>query len=143
MEISATLDRIVSKLYVVSSDQRPSGVDKIRTTFSEGGKSFNPSTGLAISNTGFSNTVNISSEVGHRTGTISYLFLNTAEQTMDITIDALDANDHVVYSKTVRNVPFKVNRSTRLDGKVYTETLPGSTSFQVNDEWLTETTVSF
>lgn len=142
-EISATLDRIVSKLYVVSSDQRPEGVDKIRMTFSGGAKAFNPITGLATSNSGFSNTVSITTDVGKRSGSISYLFLNSAEQTMNLTIEALDADDAVVYTKVLRNVPFKVNRSTRLDGRLYTETAPGATSFQVNDEWLTETNLTF
>lgn len=143
VEISATLDRIVSKLYVVSSDNRPAGVDKIRMTFGGGAKAFNPSTGLSTSNTGFSNTVNISTEVGKRSGSISYLFLNSAEQTMTVTLEALDADDAVVYTKVLRNVPFKVNRSTKLTGKLYTATAPGTTSFQVNDEWLTETSIAF
>lgn len=143
VEVEATLDRIISKLYVVSSDKKPVGVETIRITFSGGAKAFNPTTGLSTSNNGFSNTLNVSSETGYRTGSICYLFLNSVQQTMDITIEALDAEDEVLFSKIVRNVPFKMNRCTRLDGKIYTETLPGSTSFQVNADWLTEIGIGF
>ena len=143
VEISATLDRIVSKLYLVSDDHRPEGADKIRMTFGGGAKAFNPSTGLSTSNAGFSNTVNISTEVGKRSGSISYLFLNSAEQTMDVTIDVLDADDAVLYHKIVRNVPFQVNRSTKLAGDVYTATAPGATSFQLNADWEDEETITF
>ena len=143
VELSATLDRIVSKLFVVSDDKRPEGAEKVRMTFSGGAKAFNPSTGLATSNTGFSNTVTTSTDVGKRSGSVSYLFLNSTDQTMDVTIDVLDAEDAVLFHKVVRNVPFKVNRSTKLTGNVYTATAPGATTFQVNEEWITESTVSF
>ena len=143
VEIEATLDRVISKLYVVSSDQKPAGVETIRITFSGGAKAFNPTTGLATSNTGFSNTLDVSSQTNRRTGSMCYLFLNSAQQTMDITIEALDDEDEVLYSKIVRNVPFKMNRCTRMDGKIYTETLPGSTAFQLNTDWEDEETVSF
>ena len=143
VELSATLDRIVSKLFVVSDDHRTEGAEYIRMTFSGGAKAFNPSTGLASSNNGFSNTVSISTDVGKRSGSISYLFLDSPEQTMDVTIDVLDAEDDVLYHKVVRNVPFMVNRSTKLAGNVYTATAPGAATFQLNEDWLTEGTVVF
>ena len=142
-EISATLDRIVAKFNVVSDDHRPEGAEKVRMTFSGGAKAFSPSTGLATSNTGFTNTVNISTEVGKRSASISYLFLGSNEQIMDVTVDVLDSDDEVLYHKVMRNVPFKQNRTTKLTGKLYTATVPGSTAFQVNDAWITDTVIPF
>lgn len=65
VNLSATLNRIVSKLILSSSDYRTEDATNIRVTFSAGGKSFNPTTGLALSNDGLTNTVSISSEVGN------------------------------------------------------------------------------
>lgn len=143
LELSATLDRIVAMLKVISNDNRPAGAQKVRMTFSAGGKAFNPTTGLATSNTGFSNTVNISTAVGERSGSISYLFLDSIEQTINVTVDVLDGNNEVLYHKVMRNVPFKRNRTTKLTGKLYTATASGSTTFQVNDDWLTDTVIPF
>lgn len=143
LELSATLDRIVAKFNVVSDDHRPQEAEKVRMTFSGGSKAFNPTTGLATSDTGFSNTVNISTEVGKRSASISYLFLNNTEETMDVTVDVLDADDVVLYHKEMRNIPFKQNRTTKLTGKLYTVTAPGSTAFQVNEDWLPDTVLPF
>ena len=143
LELSATLDRIVAKFNVVSDDHRTQGAEKVRMTFSGGAKAFNPTTGLATSDTGFSNTVNISTAVGARSSSVSYLFLNTPEETMDVTVDVLDADDVVLYHKEMRNIPFKQNRTTKLTGKLYTVTAPGSTAFQVNEDWLDDLVVPF
>ena len=45
VDISATLDRIVSMLTVKSSDGKTADVSNVRMTFSAGGKDFNPTTG--------------------------------------------------------------------------------------------------
>lgn len=143
LELSATLDRIVAKFNVVSDDHRTQGAEKVRMTFSGGSKAFNPTTGLATSDTGFSNTVNISTNVGARSSSVSYLFLSTPEQTMDVTVEVLNSTEEVLYHKVMRNVPFKQNRSTKLTGKLYTVTAPGSTAFQVNEDWLDDLVVPF
>lgn len=143
LELSATLDRIVAKFNVVSDDHRTQGAEKVRMTFSGGAKAFNPTTGLATSDTGFSNTVNISTAVGARSGSVSYLFLSTPEQTMDVTVEVLNSTDEVLYHKVMRNVPFKQNRSTKLTGNLYTVTAPGTTAFQLNTDWLPDTVLPF
>ena len=43
-----TLDRIVSRLGIVSTDECPANAAKIRTTFGAGNKNFSPSTGLTV-----------------------------------------------------------------------------------------------
>ena len=142
VDISAVLDRIVSSLNVFSTDGKTADVTNVRMTFSAGGKDFNPTTGFAITNTGFANTVGNSAAVGNPSTSLSYLFLASDEQTMNVTIETLDADGAVLFSKTVNNVPFKRNRITKLTGAMYTNT---STSgvFQVETGWLTDENMNF
>lgn len=142
VSLSATLNRIVSKLKIHSTDGCTENAVSVRTTFSAGGNAFNPSTGLATSNTGFSNTVNITSTaVGSVAGPVSYLFLATDEQTVNVTIDVLDENNQTISHKEVNNVPLQRNRMTKLVGSIFTAS--GDGSFQVETEWLPETEVNF
>ena len=136
VDISATLSRVVSMLTVKSSDGKTSDVTNVRMTFSAGGKDFNPTTGLAITTTGLTNTVGNSASVGSTSTSSTMLFLNTDEQDIDVTIETLDANGNTLFSKTVQNVPFKRNRKTILTGAMYTNTgIAGS--FLVDTDWLT------
>ena len=141
VEISATLDRIITQLKVVSTDGKAANVSKMRMTFSAGGKSFNPSTGLALSNSGFTNTVNVSADIGATSICSSVFFLATDEQTMNVTIETLDADGNTLYSKTVNNVTFQRNRITRLSGPLYASS--AASSLLLNTDWLTQQNVSF
>ena len=142
VNISATLSRVVAKLQVQSSDTRTNPAYSVRMTFAAGGKSLNPTTGLAADNTGFSNAVTISTAVGATSLSNSYLFLATDEQTMDVTIETLDEDGNSLYSKTVENVPFKRNRVTILTGAVYTNSSI-SGAFRVEDTWLSNYNANF
>lgn len=142
VDISATLSRIVSMLTVKSSDGKTANVSNVRMTFFAGGKNFSPTTGLAINNTGFANTVGNSASIGATSTSSTCLFLATDEQDIDVTIETLDADGAVLFSKTVENVPFKRNRKTILIGAMYTnEALSGT--FQVETAWLTDQNGSF
>lgn len=141
VNLSATLNRIVSKLIVESVDNRTEDAASIQVTFSAGSKSFSPATGLAFSNEGFTNTVSIIAAVGSRSASTNYLFLASDEQSMNITIDVLDAQGNSISHKVVNSVPFKRNRSTKLTGPIYSASL--SSAFQVETAWETETTVPF
>ena len=142
VDISATLSRIVTQLKVVSTDGKTADVSNVRMTFSAGGKDFNPTTGFAITNTGFANTVSNSASVGATSTSLSFLFLATDEQDIDVTIETLDADGAVLFSKTVEDVPFKRNRITKLTGAMYTNAGLAGT-FQVETAWLTEEDESF
>lgn len=142
VNINATLSRIISKVMVVSTDNRTADVANIRTTFSAGGTGFNPTTGFATTNTGFSNTVRGSVVANSPSSATNYLFLATDEQMLNVTIETLDADGAVLFSKTVNNVPLRRNRVTTLTGAMFTNTgIAGA--FQVNTDWLTENDVSF
>lgn len=142
LDVTTTLNRISSSLRIISTDGRPAEATKIRTTYAKGGKSYNPSTGLALSDDGFAQVNNPSTAAGATIKVTSFPFLYSDEETMTVTIQALDANNNVLITKTVNNVPFKRNRQTTLTGAVFT---PGSSSatFQLETDWLDGLNVNF
>lgn len=142
VDLNATLNRIIAMLGVISSDGRTAEATNVRMTFSAGGKSFDPTTGLAIVNTGFAITAPISTAVGAVTSSGTYVFLASNEQTMDVTIETLDSEGNAIFSKTVQNVPFKRNRRTILTGAMYTNDAVSS-SFKLETEWLANYPVNF
>lgn len=142
LNLSATLDRIVAQLKVISTDKRTANVEKVRMTFAAGGKQFSPTTGLATVNTGSVSTVSAGVAVGERSGSIGYVFLATDEQTMDVTIETLDAQGNTIFSKTVENVPFQRNRKTKLTGAIYSASAAAG-SFEVNTDWLADYSDTF
>lgn len=139
LDVDVTLSRIVSALNIVSTDNRPEGIAKIRTTYSKGSKSFNPTTGLALDDDGFTLTNTPSAAVGSTINVTSYLFLASDEETMDITIEALNSSDVVLYSKTLHNVSFKRNRKTKAQGAIFSTS--GSAGFQLETAWLEDNPV--
>ena len=142
VDISATLNRIIAKLEVHSSDGRAANVTNVRMTFAAGGKTFNPTSGLATVNTGFINTVPISTAAGVTSNSVSYLFLASDEQNVNVTIETLDSEGNTLFSKTVENVPFKRNRVTILTGAMYTNDAVNG-GFQLETAWLTKEDVAF
>lgn len=141
LDLSVTLSRIVAQLNILSTDTRPEGISKIRTTYAAGSRSFNPTTGLAIGNAGFSLTNTPSTAVGQAINVLNFAFLSTDEQTMDITLEVLGNSDEVLITKVIRNVPLKRNRKTILSGPVFSPST-SAISFMVETAW-DETTVNF
>lgn len=135
VDLEVTLTRISSWLTIQSTDARPASATKVRTVFAQGAKSFNPSTGLATTDDGFSQVNNPSKEVGSPVSVTSLPFLYTDEEDIDITIEVLDAEDHILFSHTVPAVPFKRNRKTTLKGALFTADI-SSTSFKLETDWL-------
>lgn len=144
VSVSATLERVVTALVVQSTDIRPAEVTHMRLTFSGGGKGFNPTTGLALSDAGFVNLMGYSGAADATTTTGGYLFLATDEETMDVTIETLDAADgNVLFSKTVTDVPLKRNRQTTLTGAIYSNARVNASGFEVSDSWISSQSISF
>ena len=141
VNLSATLSRVVSKLRVVSSENRPANVASVRLTLSAGGNAFSPTSGLATVNTGVVCTPGFNTEVGHASQSNAYVFLATDEQSMDVTIDVLDGEGTNLYHKVVNNVPFMRNRMTKLTGSMYSAS--SSSSFLVETGWDTTVDINF
>lgn len=134
VNLDVTLDRISAKLDLYSTDNRPAGIAKLRTTFAKGGKSFNPTTGLALTDTGFAQTNTPSTAVGSTINVGSMPLLYTDEETMDITIEVLDPSENVLFTKLVPNVPFKRNNITTVSGPIFT-TGSSAFGFKLNTTW--------
>lgn len=142
LDLDVTLNRINAKLSIQSTDGRSASAKKIRTTFAKGSKSFNPTSGFSLTDAGFTQVNNPSSAVGTTISVSIYPFLYTDEEEMDITIEALDADDNVLFTKLVEDVPFKRNYITTLRGAIYTAA-PSAAAFQVETAWETGETVNF
>lgn len=140
LNLSITLNRIVSAFKIVSTDNRPAEITKVRTTYHKGSKSFSPTSGLGLDDEGFSQINNPSTAVGAPIGVTSYVFLTSDEETMDVTIEALNNNNVVLYSKTLQNVTFKRNRMTRGQGTVFSTT--SSAGFQLETDWLEDNNIA-
>ena len=141
LSLTVTLNRIMAKLAIQSTDVRPSGVSKLRITYGAGGKAFNPTTGFATSNTGFTVTNTINSAVGSSIDVGSYVFLTANEQNMNVTLQLLDDGNSVFFTKVVENVPFKRNRVTVLRGGMFSS--PTTSTFLVETDWEETSTVNF
>ena len=139
--LNAALDRIVSKLQVISTDGRTANASNIQMTISGGSRSFNPTTGLASDNNGFVNTVGISASEGDPSTSTTYLFVYSDPQTVTVTIDVLNSDGQSISQKVVNNVPLQRNRVTKLTGPLYTS--GAGTGFTVNTTWLSDTTITF
>ena len=138
LSLSAELSRVVSKVIVRSTDNRPVGVDSVRVTFAAGGRGVNPQTGLSTTNNGLSNCVAISTAVGAESSTISYLFLASDQQTMNLTVETIKPNGTVYSTRTVADVPLQRNKITVVQGPMYS-TASGA-SFTVSTSWIGDTT---
>ena len=145
LDINVTLNRITAMLTIQSTDNRPAGIARIRTTYAKGSKAFNPTTGLATSDAGFSQTNTPSAPVGTTIMVSSCPFLTSAddaEEKIDITIEVLDASDNVLFTQTVNNVPLRRNRQTTLRGAIFTASTSAA-AFQLETDWLEGKTVDF
>ncbi|MBR1872813.1 MAG: FimB/Mfa2 family fimbrial subunit [Bacteroidales bacterium] len=135
-DLSATLSRIITRLDIISTDACPENLESVRITFAKGGEAFNPLTGLSTTDNGFAYTITgitpIASE-GNIAKLRSNFFLFTDEESMDVTIETLDASGTVLNTRTVAAVPFKRNRNTTLTGSLFSTS--GSATFSVENSW--------
>lgn len=56
------------------------------------------------------------------------------EQNFNVIIKMLDADDKVLYTRTLNNVPFKMGRDTRAEGSFFDSSVTGSFNFDITDE---------
>ena len=141
LDLDVSLSRIMSMFRIVSTDAPSAGASKIRTSYAAGSKAFNPTTGLATNDDGFivTNTKNVKDGV---LNVYSNLFLSTDEQTMNVTIEVLDASDNVLFTKLLENVSFKRNRVTKATGAMFGAD-PSESTFKLETEWLDPIEVTF
>ena len=136
VNLAATLSRIITRLDIISTDACPENLESVRITFAKGGESFNPLTGLSTTDNGFAYTISGVTPVASEGGIAklrSNFFLFTDEESMDVTIETLNASGTVLNTRTVSAVPFQRNRTTTLTGSLFSTS--GSGSFSVETDW--------
>ena len=137
VDLTATLNRIVTRLNVQSSDNRTEAATKVRISLSKGGRGFNPITGFATSDAGFVNVATTSTAAGATTLSSVNFFITEEGETMDVTIETLDDEGNVLFSKVVTDVPFRRNRTTKLTGAMY-HFGDAAGAFTLDTEWDSE-----
>lgn len=139
VSLNVTLNRVVTKLVVKTTDNQPAGVAKIRTTYGAGSKGFNPTTGLALDNNGFALTNSVNANPGTTLAIKNYAFLAADEQEIDITLEVLDEKGGVLSTRVIPNVPFRRNRQTTLRGQLFSS----KGTFHLETTWLPGFEVDF
>lgn len=142
VDLDITLNRICAYLSILSTDGRSAGATKIRTTFTKGGKTFNPTTGLSLTDEGFTQVNSPATAVGKTINVACLLYLFTDEETMGVTIEALDADDNVLFTKSFAEVEFKRGYKTTIKGPIFTAGA-SSVGFNLNPDWGTGETYTF
>ena len=143
VDLDVTLNRICAYLSILSTDGRSAGATKIRTTFTKGGKTFNPTTGLSLTDAGFTQVNSPATAVGKTINVACLLYLFTDEETMGVTIEALDADDNVLFTKSFAEVEFKRGYKTTIKGPIFTAG-PSTVGFKLNTtEWAEGKTYEF
>lgn len=137
VDVSATLNRVVARLEIFTTDPVPEAVKGVRITYAAGGGGINPVTGLSSTNTGYTGLIQNPATYNGISKLLSHIFLATDQQTMTLTLDALDADGNSVSHKVVPNVPFQRNKLTRLTGALYSADVTGN--FTVNTAWISDT----
>ena len=143
VDLSATLDRIVTRLTVNSTDGRTAAATNIRIGLEKGSKAFNPTTGFATSNGGFSVTLSLPVSEGQTSRSTIFAFLAQETETMDVTLDVLNEGGEVIQTHNVANVPFQINHATTLRGPIFSTPSPSTGTFQLNTDYLGEELVNF
>ena len=139
VSLNVTLNRVVTKLVVESTDNQPAGVAKIRTTYGAGSKGFNPTTGLALDNKGFSLNNSVNATPGTTLAIKNFAFLAADEQEIDITLEVLDEKGGVLSKRVIPNVPFRRNRQTTLRGQLFSS----KGTFHLETTWLPAIEIDF
>lgn len=143
-----TLPRIISCFKIKFNDVTPAGTKMVKIVAntdgaaSDANASFNPSTGLALSNRQYFKEVDISPAIGRINNAVSInLFLTDEEQDINVKVTAYDAEGQEIISHTLENVPMKLNRTTTACDNFFTA--GGSGSFSFSTSWDTEAEINY
>lgn len=142
VDVSPVMNRVMAMFWLTSTDAVPVDVSRIRTTYTAGSKSFNPTTGLATDDDGFVVTNSAKPDKNGVLDIFSIVFLAADQETMDLTIDVLDANNVVLLTKHLKDVHFRRNQITKATGAVFTPD-PTTLTFTLNTTWLPDEHYNF
>ena len=131
-ELACVMNRIVAKLVVETTDAIPAECKKMRITVKDVYDRWNVTTGGTHQLDRVS-TINIGSTNTDGTVAVTLYAIVTGESTNhQVTMEALDADDNVLKTHVVNNVPLCINKKTTISGAFFPE-VNGSFSFLAGD----------
>ena len=137
-----TLPRVMSQFKLSTLDVLPANVTTLElignsaaTSGASSGASFDPSDGRLLTNQRWVKTANVSASAGKKPINISLnMILTSDEQSLDVIVNAYDADGALITTLTLEDVPMKRNRVTTARGVVFNA--GGSSSFTFENSWL-------
>ncbi len=138
LEKEVSMSRVVSMFRLVTTDNIPSNVAKMKFYYTGGSSTINALTGNGNANSKQEENI-VVSETG-KPGTFEvYTFPKGDENLLKMEVTALDASGNTVASRTFEDVPISRNKITQYTGEFFSGGTSGSvdTSFKLttNDEW--------
>lgn len=133
--IAVTLDRIVAKLRVVINDEVPSNAAALNLTPHTWYYGFNYTTAAPVAaQTDVTSSISLPSSVLGTTGVTATMFtFSTASWATTVAINSTSANDDILGSISVANVPFSINTITTVSGNLYSSAKAAAIS--LNTSW--------
>lgn len=138
LEKDVSMHRVVAMFRLVTTDNVPENVAKMKFHYTGGSSTLNALTGVGNANSKQDETITVK-EIG-KPGTFEvYTFPRDDENLLNMEVTALDANGSIVASKTFEDVPITRNKITQYKGEFFTGSGTGGStiSFKLttNDEW--------
>lgn len=135
--------RITSSFSLIVNDKYPDDIEEIHITLNSSKSEadypyhIDPSTGFAPTDCYYKDvfkrqSVSDKNFTGKRP--ISSFFLTAAEQTADVTIEMIDANDNILYSRTLHGVTFRQHSTTKATGSFFSSNVTGTFNFDTEDD---------
>lgn len=143
-----TLPRVMSQFKLSTLDVLPSNVATLELIGNaevpavgssagsgSAGASFDPSDGRLLTDQRWTKTANVSASAGKQKVNITLnMLLSSDEQTIDVLVNAYDADGALVTTLSLNDVPMRRNRVTTARGTLFNA--GGSSSFTFENDWL-------
>lgn len=139
LEKDISMKRAVAMFRLITTDNIPSNVAKMKFYYTGGSSTLNAITGTGNANSKQEENLTVA-ETG-KPGTFEvYTFPKDDENVLKIEVTALDANGNTVASRTFEDVPISRNKITQYKGEFFTGGDSGNvtitfTNLTTDDEW--------
>lgn len=139
LEKDISMKRAVAMFRLITTDNIPANVTKMKFYYTGGSSTLNAITGIGNANSKQEENLTVA-ETG-KPGTFEvYTFPKDDENVLKIEVTALDANGNTVASRTFEDVPISRNKITQYKGEFFTGGGSGNvtitfTNLTTDDEW--------
>ena len=115
-----TLKHVVAAFRLMTEDDAPTNIKKMRFISTAGGTVLDATTGFSPQSTGRTSDVTVQEKyIGKPYTIIVYLFLPEEQSTTNYTVQAIGDSNEVLYEKHFNNVPLRINYLTEWKGKFF------------------------